>query len=110
LSSYTVAPPAERQGRGLVRKSIANAAIVVTRWCSARGIRQFFTEIAFQKISLPHECKPFLVNPAPFLPTKWRQLYIHNRKSLNAGTSDEETEPLAPDQVFHIFVVDAIAS
>jgi hypothetical protein len=62
-----------------------------------------FGKIAFKKTSLPHECKPFCVNPTPFLRTTRRRLWIHIPKSLNTGTSEEETEPLARDQVFTFF-------
>lgn len=63
-------------------------------------IRQFFSENSHQKNGLPHECKPFCVNPTLFLPTtRWR-VWIHIHKSLNAGTSEKETEPLALCQGF----------
>jgi len=65
-----------------------------------QGIRQsFFGKITLKKTSSPHECKPSCVNPTPFLPTTHRRLWIHIRKSLNAGTSKKKTEPLARKKV-----------
>jgi len=72
-----------------------------------QGIRQsFFGKITLKKTSSPHECKPSCVNPTPFLPTTHRRLWIHIRKSLNAGTSEKKTEPLARNQVFTFFGLD----
>jgi len=63
-------------------------------YSDARGSGNSFSEKSHSKTSLPHECKPFCVNPTPFPPTTRRRLCIHIRKSLKAGTSEEETEKL----------------